>query len=82
MILSIRCHYFSLTWAFFFLPVVAETKSTQEHSHNFAQGDSVEVIEGELIHLQGKIITVSGNTIQVMPKHEDLKVRFVDNFIF
>ncbi|XP_072045475.1 transcription elongation factor SPT5-like [Amphiura filiformis] len=53
--------------------LIAETKSSQEQSHSFATGDSVEVIEGELIHLQGKVVTVDGNTISVMPKHEDLK---------
>ena len=54
--------------------MVAESKSSQEQSHSFATGDMVEVIEGELIHLQGKVVTVDGNTICVMPKHEDLKV--------
>ncbi|RXM30733.1 Transcription elongation factor SPT5 [Acipenser ruthenus] len=36
-------------------------------------GDNVEVCEGELIHLQGKILSVDGNKITIMPKHEDLK---------
>ena len=58
--------------------MVAETKSSQEQSHSFATGDNVEVIEGELIHLQGKVVTVDGNTISVMPKHEDLKVSYSD----
>lgn len=30
--------------------------------------------EGELINLQGKILSVDGNKITIMPKHEDLKV--------
>ena len=42
--------------------------------HSFAPGDNVEVIEGELIHLQGKILSIDGNTVTIMPKHEDLKV--------
>ena len=37
-------------------------------------GDIVEVSEGELIHLQGKVISVDGNKITMLPKHEDLKV--------
>ncbi|XP_038052973.1 transcription elongation factor SPT5-like [Patiria miniata] len=53
--------------------LVAETKSSQEQAHSFAPGDNVEVIEGELIHLQGRVITVEGNTISVLPTHEDLK---------
>ncbi|KAM7398801.1 hypothetical protein PAMP_018111 [Pampus punctatissimus] len=36
-------------------------------------GDNVEVCEGELINLQGKILSVDGNKITIMPKHEDLK---------
>ncbi|NXM24572.1 SPT5H factor, partial [Oxyruncus cristatus] len=31
------------------------------------------VCEGELINLQGKILSVDGNKITIMPKHEDLK---------
>lgn len=34
----------------------------------------MEVCEGELINLQGKILSVDGNKITIMPKHEDLKV--------
>ncbi|XP_033102671.1 transcription elongation factor SPT5-like isoform X2 [Anneissia japonica] len=52
---------------------LVNTKSTSDVTHSFAAGDNVEVIEGELIHLQGKIQSVEGNTIFVMPKHEDLK---------
>ena len=29
--------------------------------------------EGELVHLQGKIISIEGNKITMIPKHEDLK---------
>lgn len=46
----------------------------KEREHNFQPGDSVEVCEGELINLQGKILSVDGNKITIMPKHEDLKV--------
>ena len=40
----------------------------------FSAGDNVEVCQGELIHLQGKILTIDGNFITVMPKHNELKV--------
>lgn len=43
-------------------------------AHSFSTGDNVEVCQGELMHLQGKILTIDGNFITVMPKHEDLKV--------
>jgi transcription elongation factor SPT5 len=51
--------------------------STKDDSvaHAFSTGDNVEVCQGELMHLQGKILSIDGNFITVMPKHEDLKVR-------
>ncbi|XP_060070304.1 transcription elongation factor SPT5-like [Ylistrum balloti] len=48
-------------------------KSAGEVSHTLIPGDVVEVCEGELVHLQGKVISVDGNKITMMPKHEDLK---------
>uniref|UniRef100_A0A8C7J1M5 Transcription elongation factor SPT5 n=1 Tax=Oncorhynchus kisutch TaxID=8019 RepID=A0A8C7J1M5_ONCKI len=45
----------------------------KEREHNLQAGDNVEVCEGELINLQGKILSVDGNKITIMPKHEDLK---------
>ena len=47
---------------------------TSEVTHTFAAGDVVEVSEGELIYLQGKIISIDGNKITMLPKHEELKV--------
>ena len=44
--------------------------------HTFSAGDNVEVCSGELINLQGKIVSIDGNLIIVMPKHEDLHVIF------
>ena len=35
----------------------------------------MEVIEGDLMNLQGKVISVEADTVTIMPKHEDLKVR-------
>lgn len=57
-------------------PLTVSTITTgKEREHNFQPGDNVEVCEGELINLQGKILSVDGNKITIMPKHEDLKVR-------
>ncbi len=53
---------------------VPQSRSTSEASHTMATGDMVEVCEGELMHLQGRVISVDGNKITMVPKHEDLKV--------
>lgn len=44
-----------------------------DEDHNLSPGDNVEVTDGELINLQGKILKVEGNKITMLPKHEDLK---------
>merc|ERR1719273_883328 len=45
----------------------------EEIAHSFSNGDMVEVIEGELQNLQGKVIAIDGAKITIMPKHDDLK---------
>eukprot|EP00094_Tigriopus_californicus_P005339 TCALIF_05148-PA protein Name:"Similar to SUPT5H Transcription elongation factor SPT5 (Homo sapiens)" AED:0.12 eAED:0.12 QI:0/0.33/0.3/1/0.77/0.8/10/0/1058 len=45
----------------------------EEISHAFSNGDNVEVVDGELVNLQGKVIAVDGSKITIQPKHEDLK---------
>ena len=45
----------------------------EEAAHAFSNGDMVEVVEGELQNLQGKVIKIEGSKITIMPKHEDLK---------
>ncbi|KAK4336972.1 hypothetical protein RND71_043422 [Anisodus tanguticus] len=52
---------------------ISECTINDEKAHSFSPGDNVEVIEGDLIHLQGKIISIDGPKITMMPKHEDLK---------
>lgn len=37
-------------------------------------GDVVEVCEGDLMHLQGTVLSVDGETVTMIPKHEDLHV--------
>lgn len=49
------------------------TTDKDEATHTFSNGDNVEVQEGELINLQGKVIAVDGNKITMLPKHDDLK---------
>ncbi|UYV79463.1 SUPT5H [Cordylochernes scorpioides] len=44
-----------------------------DSSHSFAPGDNVEVCEGELLHLQGRVISVEGSKITMIPSHDDLK---------
>ncbi|XP_011494346.1 PREDICTED: transcription elongation factor SPT5-like [Ceratosolen solmsi marchali] len=41
-------------------------------THNFYTGDNVEVCRGELMHLQGKILSIDGNTIMILPNHKEL----------
>ena len=45
----------------------------KEDMHNFTNGDRVEVIEGELLNLQGTVTKIDGTKITIMPKHDDLK---------
>jgi transcription antitermination factor NusG len=49
----------------------------EEVGHSFATGDVVEVCEGELMHLQGKITAIEGNKITLIPKHEELVVIYL-----
>ncbi|KAL1117370.1 hypothetical protein AAG570_004696, partial [Ranatra chinensis] len=51
---------------------VAATKD-EGPRHTFSAGDNVEVCSGELMNLQGKIISIDGNLIMVMPKHDALR---------
>ena len=39
----------------------------------FSAGDIVEVCEGELIHMTGTIISISGDKVTIVPNHADLK---------
>jgi transcription elongation factor SPT5 len=52
---------------------VASTKITSS-GHNLVAGDIVEVSEGELINLRGRVISVDGNKVLVKPDHDDLQV--------
>ncbi|KFM58475.1 Transcription elongation factor SPT5, partial [Stegodyphus mimosarum] len=52
---------------------LSEGTGQDDASHSFSPGDNVEVCEGELIHLQGRVIAVDGNKVTMLPSHEDLK---------
>lgn len=51
----------------------AELQLGAEKETKFAPGDKVEVSEGELIHLQGKVIAIDGSRITMLPNHPELK---------
>ena len=62
-----------------FIPILTcspyyPVSSSSSGSGVIQQGDMVEVIEGSLANLQGKVLSVTGDTALIMPKHEDLTV--------
>ena len=48
------------------------TSDKDDQAHNFSTGDNVEVMEGELVNLQGTILAVDGSKITIRPNHKDL----------
>ena len=42
----------------------------------YAIGDPVIVADGQLMNLYGRVLAIDGDQVTIMPKHEDLKVRF------
>ncbi len=48
------------------------TSDKDDQAHNFSTGDNVEVVEGELVNLQGTILSVDGSKITMRPSHKDL----------
>lgn len=53
-----------------------ENMVSKEKRHHFVPGDNIEVMDGELVNLRGKVQSVDGDKIVIMPEHEDLKVFF------
>lgn len=51
----------------------AELQLGSEKETKFAPGDKVEVAEGELVHLKGKIVAIDGSKVTMLPYHEELK---------
>lgn len=56
--------------------------AVKEKAHTFSPGDNVEVAEGELVNLRGKVQSVDGDKVVMLPVHEDLKVRFSSLFTY
>ena len=55
------------------MSIELSSSAEKEEMHNFSTGDRVEVVEGELLNLQGSVIGIDGTKITIMPKHDDLK---------
>lgn len=55
-----------------------ENTHLRDKRHNFAPGDNVEVTDGELANLRGKIQSIDADRVVIMPEHEDLNVFFKD----
>jgi len=45
----------------------------QEAATAFTAGDMVEVVEGELANLHGKVLAIEGTKVTILPRHEELK---------
>ena len=54
------------------MTIEISTTDKEDQVHNFSTGDNVEVIEGELVNLQGTILSVDGSKITMKPNHKDL----------
>jgi transcription antitermination factor NusG len=54
-----------------------ESTHLREKKHNFSPGDNVEVTDGELANLRGKIQSIDGDKVVILPEHEDLNVRHI-----
>ena len=63
------------TFLNFFISVVPEAKASDD-GHNLVTGDIVEVIEGSMLAMQGKVVKIDGKRITIQPKHEEFKVQF------
>lgn len=51
-----------------------ENTILREKGHDFTPGDTIEVMDGELVNLKGKVQSVDGNKVIIMPEHEELSV--------
>ena len=54
------------------MSIEVSTTEKEDQAHNLCTGDNVEVIEGELVNLQGTIMSVDGPKITMKPNHKDL----------
>uniref|UniRef100_A0A915EW08 Transcription elongation factor SPT5 n=1 Tax=Ditylenchus dipsaci TaxID=166011 RepID=A0A915EW08_9BILA len=49
-----------------------ESTMMKEKGHNFSPGDNVEVTDGELVNLKGKVSSIDGDRVIILPDHKDL----------
>ncbi|XP_001947840.1 transcription elongation factor SPT5 [Acyrthosiphon pisum] len=54
------------------IELTLSNKDTLANSQILCSGDNVEVCAGELMNLQGKVLSTDGDTVLIMPKHENL----------
>lgn len=52
-------------------------KSQEEIALQFTIGDPVVVAEGELVNLQGRVLSIEGERVTILPRHEDLEVSYL-----
>lgn len=64
------------------LLISVEGTRVKERAYTFAPGDYVEVADGELVNLRGRVQSVDGEKVVVLPDHEDLKVHAVSLLFF
>ncbi|MFH4973391.1 hypothetical protein AB6A40_000100 [Gnathostoma spinigerum] len=50
-----------------------EGTKIKDRQYSFAPGDYVEVADGELVNLRGRVQSLDGDKVVVLPDHEDLK---------
>jgi len=58
------------------IELTLSNKDNLTNSQTLCSGDNVEVCAGELINLQGKVLSIDGDTVLVMPKHDNLNVSY------
>ncbi|XP_015380176.1 PREDICTED: transcription elongation factor SPT5-like isoform X2 [Diuraphis noxia] len=56
------------------IELTPSNKDNLANSQILCSGDNVEVCAGELINLQGKVLSTDGDTVLIMPKHENLNM--------
>ena len=63
------------------VPTKTSREGADEERHTFVTGDVVEVGDGDLANLKGTVLSIDGNKITIMPKHDDLKVQSMKSVI-
>ena len=56
------------------MPAKSSKDGEEPETCSLVPGDVVKVQEGDLADLKGKVLSVDGIRVTIMPKHEDLKV--------